>query len=163
MKIIREEKFRSAPGMNTSYDIVRITIDCTIQESIKISKLVKENPDGFPPVRNENIGKLSSDFQLAERFASVDPNSQRREWQEIFTDQDRIDKSAQLNKHRLERWVNGSPGVDSGYILVNRFIQIIDKKPQPFITIELRGTTELTENMANNIRRQFLGEYILNG
>jgi hypothetical protein len=163
MKIVKDEKFRSLPGVNHCYDMRRITVYCTMIESRKLKEFIENNPDDFPSVRNKNIADISSEDELAKRLSYSDPNRTHNNWSKIFTSSEEIEKYGRLNKYRLERWVNGSPGVDLGYVLVKRFIQIIAGKPQPFMSLRLRGNMEITEEQANHIRRQFLGDFELNG
>jgi hypothetical protein len=135
----------------------RITVDCTMREARKLVDFISKNPCDFPGVRPESVAETTG-CQMAQRLSYPDPNRRKLSWHKIFTDSDKEECSAKLNKHRLERWVNGSPGADSGYVLVKRFVQILDGKPQPFVSMELRGDAEITEEKSKEILRLFLGE-----
>jgi len=64
MKITKEDKYRSIPGVNSDYNMVRFTVDCNFYEARKLREFIKNHDqknvvDTFEYTDpNEGLGEL---------------------------------------------------------------------------------------------------------
>lgn len=147
MKITKEDKFRSTPGINSDYNMVRFTVDCNFYEARRLREFVHSHEE-------QNI---------IDAFEYIDPNLdpifQDFLWTKLIITEKIMARNFKEGKFRVENWICGTPGDEDGWATVSRWVYFLGLELKPKIKLKLGGMCELRKEDSDNIYKKFLGDY----